>query len=48
MPMWKANDPRDVAYSRRLLESGAITPVIDSVVSLADVPDALRRLGGTL
>ena len=44
MPMWRANDPRDVAYQRRLLEAGAITPVIDSVVALDEVPAAFRRL----
>lgn len=44
MPMWRANDRRDLAYLRPLLESGAVTPVIDSVVGLEDLPDAFRRL----
>lgn len=44
MPLWKANDPRDVAYLRRLLETGAVRPVIDSVVGLDDVPAALLRM----
>jgi NADPH:quinone reductase-like Zn-dependent oxidoreductase len=44
MPRWLANDPRDVAYLRRLLVPGDVQPVIDSVVELDAVPDALRRL----
>ena len=44
MPMWRANDRRDLTYLRPLLERGAVTPVIDSVVGLDGVPDAFRRL----
>jgi NADPH:quinone reductase-like Zn-dependent oxidoreductase len=44
MPMWRANDPRDLDYLRPLLESGAVAPVVDSVVALEDVPAAFVRI----
>jgi NADPH:quinone reductase-like Zn-dependent oxidoreductase len=44
MPTWRANDPRDLAYLRPLLESGEVRPVIDSVVDLTEVPEAFRRI----
>lgn len=44
MPQWRANDPRDLDYLRPLLESGAVVPVVDSVVALEDVPAAFVRI----
>ena len=43
MPLWRANDRRDSDGLDRLLESGAVAPVVDSVVGLEQVPEALWR-----
>jgi NADPH:quinone reductase-like Zn-dependent oxidoreductase len=45
VPLWHANDPRDVSDLTRLLERGAVAPVVDSVVGLEDVADGFRRFG---
>lgn len=44
-PFWRPNDPSDVAFLARLLESGDVSPVIDSIRPLVELPDALRRFG---
>lgn len=41
--MWGPSKPSDLAELGRLLESGAITPIVDSVCTLDDVPAELRR-----
>jgi NADPH:quinone reductase-like Zn-dependent oxidoreductase len=43
VPFWRPNDPSDVAYLAALLESGKVSPVIDSVRPLEELPDAFRR-----
>jgi NADPH:quinone reductase-like Zn-dependent oxidoreductase len=45
VPFWRPNGAEDVAFLRALLESGAVSPVIDSVHSLDEVPKAFRRFG---
>ena len=45
VPFWRPNNDSDVAYLAALLESGAVSPVIDSVHPLEDVPQAMRRFG---
>ena len=42
MMWWKPFDPADVAALSRLLETGAVRPVIDRRYPLDGVPDALR------
>ncbi|HET8949136.1 MAG TPA: zinc-binding dehydrogenase, partial [Solirubrobacteraceae bacterium] len=34
----------DLEELRRLIEAGSVTPVVSSVIQLADVPDAIRDL----
>jgi len=36
----------DLEAITRLIESGAVTPVIDRTYALADAPDAIRYLAG--
>jgi NADPH:quinone reductase-like Zn-dependent oxidoreductase len=43
VPNWKPNDPSETAALTTLLESGAVTPMIDSVVPFDGIPDAFRR-----
>jgi NADPH:quinone reductase-like Zn-dependent oxidoreductase len=45
VPMWRANDAAETATLARLLEQGAVVPVVDSVVGLDDVADGFRRFG---
>ena len=45
VPLWRPNNASDVAYLGALLESGAVSPVIDSVHPLEHVADAMRRFG---
>ena len=45
VPMWRPNAPADVAFLAALLESGEVSPVIDSVRPLDEVQDAFRRFG---
>jgi NADPH:quinone reductase-like Zn-dependent oxidoreductase len=45
VPMWRPNDPTDVAYLSALLESGQVVPVIDSVRPLEELPTAFDRFG---
>jgi len=45
VPFWRPNDPGDVAFLSRLLLSGDMTPMIDSVHPLDEVADAFRRFG---
>jgi NADPH:quinone reductase-like Zn-dependent oxidoreductase len=45
LPFWRPNDPDDVAALTRLLERGAVRPVVDSVVTLDQVPEAFARFG---
>jgi NADPH:quinone reductase-like Zn-dependent oxidoreductase len=45
VPFWKPNDPTGVALLGRLVESGQLSPVIDSVHPLEELPAALRRFG---
>lgn len=42
--MWVPNDDGDLAHLGQLLEDGRLTPVIDRVVGLAEVPEALQDL----
>lgn len=42
--MWVPNDKDDLAHLGRLLEEGRLTPVIDRIVGLAEVPGALQDL----
>jgi NADPH:quinone reductase-like Zn-dependent oxidoreductase len=44
MPLWRANDPRDVSYLHRLVDEGAVTPVIDTVVPLDSAREGVERL----
>ncbi|MFN0282039.1 MAG: NAD(P)-dependent alcohol dehydrogenase [Kineosporiaceae bacterium] len=48
LPFWRPNHPDDVTALSRLLESGSVVPVVDSVVPLDQVPDAFRRFGAQL
>jgi NADPH:quinone reductase-like Zn-dependent oxidoreductase len=45
VPLWRPNDPGDVAFLGRFLQSGDVSPVIDSVRPIEELPDALRRFG---
>ncbi len=45
VPRWRPNDPTDVAYLTALLESGQVSPVIDSVRPLEELPQAFPRFG---
>lgn len=45
MSLLAAKPNKDMAFIIELVESGKITPVIDSHFSLSEVPNALRRLG---
>jgi NADPH:quinone reductase-like Zn-dependent oxidoreductase len=45
VPMWRPNDPGEVAELSRMLEAGAVVPVVDSVFSLDDLAGAFRRFG---
>lgn len=45
VPFWKPNNPADVALLSRLVETGQVRPVIDSVRPLEELPDAFRRFG---
>jgi NADPH:quinone reductase-like Zn-dependent oxidoreductase len=42
---WKPNSGPDLSRMTVLLEEGWVAPVVDSVIGLAGVPAALRRLG---
>jgi len=44
-PMLARTTKEDLAVLAQMLESGAITPVIDRRYSLAEVPEALRYQG---
>jgi NADPH:quinone reductase-like Zn-dependent oxidoreductase len=44
-PLWRPNDPGDVAFLGSLLQSGDVRPVIDSIRPLEELPDAMRRFG---
>jgi NADPH:quinone reductase-like Zn-dependent oxidoreductase len=44
LPLWRANDPRDVSYLHRLVDDGAVTPVIDTVVPRDRARDGVERL----
>ncbi len=48
LPLWKPFNPPDVAALTRMLEAGTIKAVIDRRYPLAEVPDALRRVGDRL
>jgi len=43
MGMAKANQ-KDLAFLKELLESGKVSPVIDSQYKLSEVPEAIRYL----
>jgi NADPH:quinone reductase-like Zn-dependent oxidoreductase len=45
VPLWRPNDAGEVASLSRLLEQGAVVPVIDSVFDLDDLAGAFRRFG---
>lgn len=45
VPLWRPNHPQDVAFLTGLLETGSVTPLIDSVVPLDDIAEAFRRFG---
>jgi NADPH:quinone reductase-like Zn-dependent oxidoreductase len=45
VPMWKPGNPADMATLARLADDGSITPTVDRVVPLADLPDAFRHFG---
>lgn len=40
--MWRPNNPLDVALLLRLVEQGAVTPVVDRTFPLTALPDAMR------
>ncbi len=44
MPFVASENSTDLDELRRMIEAGEVTPVISSVVQLADVPDAIRDL----
>lgn len=43
VPIWRPNDPDDVAHLVSLVDDGSVVPVVDRVVDLADVPDAFAE-----
>lgn len=45
MALWRANDRRDSDRLDRMLESREVAPVIDSEITLDQVPGALERFG---
>jgi NADPH:quinone reductase-like Zn-dependent oxidoreductase len=45
VPLWRPNDPSEMATLGRLLETDAVVPVIDSVYPLEQIADAFRRFG---
>lgn len=45
MPLWRPNDPGEMAVLARLIEAGSLSPLIDSVYSLDDIAEAFGRFG---
>lgn len=45
VPLWKPNDPSEMADLSQMLQTGAIAPVIDSVYPLDDIAEAFGRFG---
>jgi len=47
VPLWRPNDAGSMAFLRGLLETGAVTPVVDRVFPLAEAPQALQHFGAS-
>ena len=47
VPLWRPNDAEDVAFLTGLLETGAVTPVVDRVFPLAEASQALQHFGAS-
>jgi NADPH:quinone reductase-like Zn-dependent oxidoreductase len=47
VPLWRPNDPGDVAFLSGLLETGAVKPVVDRVFPLAEASRALQHFGAS-
>lgn len=45
LPLWKPNDPEEMAVLARLIDQGSVVPVVDSVYPLDDIANAFRRFG---
>lgn len=45
MPFWKPNDPDEMATLATLVQTGLVTPVIDSAYPLDDIAEAFSRFG---
>jgi len=45
LPRWKPNDDADVSFLSRLMDRGAVSPLVDSVFDLGDIAEAFRRFG---
>jgi len=45
IPIWRPNNPTDLAFLSGLLEAGTITPIVDQVLPLAEAAQALARFG---
>ncbi len=45
VPMWKPGDRDDMAALTRMVDEGAITPTVDRVFPLAELPEAFRHFG---
>lgn len=45
IPVWKPDNPQDVAFLTRLLDARAVVPVVDRIFALREVPDAFRWFG---
>jgi NADPH:quinone reductase-like Zn-dependent oxidoreductase len=44
---YRPNDPTDMAFLSGLLEAGAITPIVDQVLPLAQAAQALIHFGAS-
>ena len=47
IPLWRPNNPTDMAFLSGLLEAGSITPIVDQVLPLAQAAQALTRFGAS-
>ena len=47
VPLWRPNDAEDVAFLTGLLDTGAVTPVVDRVFPLVEASQALQHFGAS-
>jgi NADPH:quinone reductase-like Zn-dependent oxidoreductase len=45
VPLWRPNNPQDIAFLTRLLQARSVAPVVDRVFPLSEAAAAFRRFG---